>query len=196
MPTDYYFNKKHLTESQNLIRQKFNSTKKILLYAPTYREIDTNIPLDFTKFYEKFSEEWLIFVKAHPHDQKFYQLLQKEKRVISDFKGISLQQLLPFVNCLVTDYSSIPFEYSLANPKGQIIFFCYDFETYQELVGIEDDFLQWAPGEVVQTQKQLFQAIERGKIRSFDQFNLLWNSYVNGSSNEQLIEWVEKQYEK
>jgi CDP-glycerol glycerophosphotransferase (TagB/SpsB family) len=194
LPTDYYFKTECIKDSKKNVREHFQTSKKIALYAPTYREKKSNIPLDFSKLSHLLGSEWLLFVKAHPHDELLKQRLSHEANIITDFKGMSLQEILPSVDCLITDYSSIPFEYSLANPIGKIIFFCYDLSEYQKEVGIENDFMDWAPGKIVRTESELIKEIQNETYQNLDSFNQLWNEYVTGNATNQLIEWVEKKY--
>ncbi|EOT29626.1 CDP-glycerol glycerophosphotransferase family protein [Enterococcus saccharolyticus] len=195
LPTDYYFDDTWLATSKKKFDTQFLTKKKIALYVPTYREKYAKIPLDFSKISNTLGSEWLLFVKAHPHDKQLENELRKEKTIITDFKGMSLQELLPSVDCLITDYSSVPFEYSLANPNGKIIFFCYDLLEYQNSVGLEKDFTTWAPGRIVKNEKELLQEIQHSNYRKLDTFNQLWNEYVNGKAANQLVEWVNNKYE-
>ncbi|MCD5003738.1 CDP-glycerol glycerophosphotransferase family protein, partial [Enterococcus saccharolyticus] len=195
IPTDNYFDKSWIEEVKLKFKQKISNSKKILLYVPTYREGKSNLQIDLSRISKELGDEWIFLVKAHPHDKTFQDKIRNEKRIVSDFQKMSIQELLPSVDCLITDYSSIPFEYTLANPMGKIIFFCHDFEYYQETVGIEPDFFEWAPGPILTEEKQLIQEIKLMSSSNFEQFNQLWNEYATGNSCQQLIEWVEDQYE-
>ncbi|WP_269318372.1 CDP-glycerol glycerophosphotransferase family protein [Tetragenococcus muriaticus] len=43
------------------------------MYVPTYREHQSEVPLDFFSLKSQLSNEWVIMVKPHPHDQELYQ---------------------------------------------------------------------------------------------------------------------------
>lgn len=103
----------------------FQRRKKIALYVPTYRENKVTIPLNFSRLANQLGDEWQVLVKAHPHDSNLYQQVKDESNIVSNFNGLDLAQILPSVDCLITDYSSIPFEYSLANPEGKMVFFLF-----------------------------------------------------------------------
>lgn len=190
--TDLYFDNDWLNKSKKKFEMNFFSNKKILLYVPTYRENNNKNPINFSRLSNELGEGWRILAKAHPHDYLLQDKLKKEESIISDFKGMSLNELYPFVDCLVTDYSSTIFEYSLANPSGKIVFFCYDIEEYRQSVGIEPDFEEWAPGNIVTTENELINAIKEPQPKNFDTFNKLWNEYVQGNSIKQLMEWIDK----
>jgi len=194
-PTDSFFDNLWLKKVKDQFNQAFNNKKKVLLYVPTYRETSTDVPLDFAELQQNIGKDWQIFVKAHPHDKLFHECLKQETGIITDFKGMSLQEILPSVDCLITDYSSVPFEYSLANREGKMIFYCYDLHKYQTEVGIELNFERWLPGKVVQTEKELLHEIANLNPQNFEAFNLLWNNYATGKAKQQLIDWIRSKYE-
>jgi CDP-glycerol glycerophosphotransferase (TagB/SpsB family) len=195
LPTDFFFNSGAINEAKKIFEEKFGYNKKVLLYAPTYRENKTTYPLDFDNLSTKLNDEWLIFVKAHPHDEELISNISNKKNIVTDFKGLNLQQILVSTDCLVTDYSSIPFEYSLANQSGRLLFFCYDLEEYQQNVGLENDFMNQFSEQIFLTEKELITEINNIKTTDFTQFNQIWNEFSNGNSSDQLIEWMKHQYE-
>ncbi|KAF1305057.1 CDP-glycerol glycerophosphotransferase family protein [Candidatus Enterococcus willemsii] len=189
IPSDKYFDQDWIEKVKKEFVQKFGQ-KKTLLYVPTYREKNNENPIDFSSITKQIGHNWQILVKAHPHDSKFQNKIQKNSEIITDFKGMTLQEILPSVDCLITDYSSVPFEYSLANPNGKMIFFCYDLEMYRNTVGIQPGFLEWIPGPLVINTHQLIEAIEDEGFK-FTEFNQLWNQFNEGNATEKLMEWVE-----
>lgn len=194
-PTDFFFNIHAINEAKKMFKEKFGFDRKVVLYAPTYRENKTVCPIDFENLSNKLNDEWLILVKAHPHDKELLNNISNKKNIVTDFKGLNLQQILVSIDCLVTDYSSIPFEFSLANQNGRLIFFCYDLEEYQQNVGLEQDFLAQFSKEIIHTEKELIKEINNLKTTDFSQFNQIWNEFSNGNSSDQLIEWMKQQYE-
>lgn len=187
-PTDVFFDKNWLIDAKKKIERKFGIDKKILLYAPTYREkAELVIPMDALK---DLSEDWIVIIKLHPHNilkrEKF-----DEKKIVIDLNDISLRELLPSVDCLLTDYSSIPFEYSLANPKGRMVFYCYDYDEYHREVGLETEFFRNLPGLLIKEEGEITKAVNSEKELSLIKFNEDWNQYARGHATEQLMEWVE-----
>jgi len=118
--------------------------------------------------------------------------IKSVKGIITDFKGYKIQELFPIIDCLVTDYSSIPFEYSLSNPTGKIRYFWYDYELYDKTVGIQENFA--TQKNIVRTQEDLVVSIEKG-TDDLKPFNKEWNTYVTGNAVAQLVKWVNEQYE-
>ncbi|WP_314109772.1 CDP-glycerol glycerophosphotransferase family protein [Bacillus pseudomycoides] len=94
---------------------------------------------------------------------------------------------------LVTDYSSIPFEFCLLNKP--IIFFAYDLKKYIKKRGIIGDYVSDVPGSVVYTTEEVVQVIADGrfKIDSINNFTLKWNEYSIGDSSKNLVNTLFKE---
>ena len=171
--TDYYFNR---------------NEKNIL------KENDYELPLDFEQIEEQIGDEWVFYIHAHPHDKKLKSLAKKYPSYFIDEMQHDLKNLLIVVDCLITDYSSVPFEFSLANPNGKIIYFCYDLQLYKSSVGLQSGFEEWA-SPMVKDQNELLKEIKNERKTNFNSFNHKWNSFVSGNAVSQLIDWIDKQYE-
>ncbi|GEQ38836.1 CDP-glycerol glycerophosphotransferase [Tetragenococcus halophilus] len=195
LPTDLFFDQEWLQRAKKQFKHNFPTNKKIALYVPTYREHQSEVPLDFFSLKRQLNDGWLVMVKPHPHDKGLYQKVKDIDGIISDFKEMNLAQILPSVDCLITDYSSIPFEYSLANPNGKMVFFCYDYEEYKKEVGIEEGFQYWAPGKIVKKQNELVSVVQTPSEEDFETFNQMWNEYAHGSARKQLLKWVKNVYD-
>ena len=141
--------------------------KKVILYAPTWRDNQYSedgrykfiLPIDLDKFIEKFSKEYVLILKPH--------YLVADKIDISKYKenvkicGIDwdIQQLYLISDILITDYSSVMFDYSIL--KKPIIFYMYDLKEYtDEIREFYFDILQEAPGQITLNNTELMEAIE------------------------------------
>src|SRR5699024_5554544 len=91
--------------------------KKIILYAPTYRDDElhvTDLALDLEKMYREFKRGYVLFLRLHPAvNETFENKYPGFVFNVSSYHDIN--HLLVVTDILVTDYSSIPFEYSLLN---------------------------------------------------------------------------------
>ena len=140
--------------------------KKIALYAPTFRgkgidDIHT-AQVNLTCI-EKMAPDWKIAVRLHPlmRDQ-FPDAIHLEKE--------DLLTALAAADVLITDYSSVLFEYSLL--KRPMIFFAPDLENYASERGFYFGYRDFVPGKVVKTEAQLAETLaeedfESEKIRAF-----------------------------
>lgn len=142
--------------------KKSLTNKKVVLYAPTFRS-EKGIPIDdHSKLIEELEEvisketkDCEVFFKIHVNSAK---ALKKNKNISSRliFDEIETNELLSCVDILITDYSSIFFDFLVT--KKPIIFFCYDFEEYASLRGIlfkKEEF----PGAVVKEISELRDSI-------------------------------------
>lgn len=191
LPTDIYFDQNIKISNEKKFAEKFGA-KKTLLYAPTYRENYETPLLDFKKLETELGRQWQILAHPHPHDKILQAKLATYENVVTDFESLSLQALLQNVDCLISDYSSVPFEYALVNPSGKLIYYCPDFDKYNETVGLQKDFSTWLPKVLITNEAALRKLIAAYPYKSLANFNELWNTYNKGNACKQLIEWIEK----
>ena len=130
--TDVYFDLDWLGKCQQKVWGKIPEAKgkHILLWAPTFRgnaSAPTLVGLDAIKKLEKvLGNDWYVLIKAHPHiDQRY---LRETGRLLSNC-AIPAEQLLPIVDLLVTDYSSILFDYIFF--EKPFVLFAPDLNEYQ-----------------------------------------------------------------
>ncbi len=118
---------------QNILdRKKEQSAAKIILYMPTFRDseqlffrsIDKRELQDFL-----LQENIVLCIKPHPKSRcvSEYAYLESANITVLD-KEADPYVFLPHTDVLVTDYSSIYFDYLLLDKP--IIFFNYDLEEY------------------------------------------------------------------
>lgn len=190
--TDFFFDERAMASVSDTLHNKYPilKEKKVILYAPTYRddELDrANLMLDFRKMYEAFNEEYVLFLRLHPAVNM--NVMHEYPDFVYDVSNYrDVNDLLVVTDILVTDYSSIPFEYSLLHRP--MVFFAYDLEDYIRKRGIWETYETLVPGPVVKTTDQVVQAI---KEKDFDmqkvvEFAEEWNEYSTGKSSKKLIE--------
>src|SRR5699024_4590354 len=164
--------------------------KKMLLYAPTYRDgsLDTaELHMDLDKMYDQFKYEFVIFLRLHPAvDGKFNNKYPGFIYNVSNYPWIN--DLLVGSDVLITDYSSIPFEYSLL--QRPMIFYAYDYDEYALKRGIWDDYTERVPGPVVYNTNQFIETIcdENFMLDKVQSFSDDWNAYSKGDAAKQVIE--------
>ncbi len=145
---------------------KLPMDKKIILYAPTWRDNEHyghlsykfSSGMDFEVLRDRLASEYIIIVKAH--------YLVGEQPDISRFgdfirqfdASCDIAELYLASDLLVTDYSSVMFDYSLL--RRPMLFFAYDLEQYKDsLRGFYFDFLAEAPGPIVTATHRLTEEI-------------------------------------
>ncbi len=140
--------------------------KKIILYAPTFRDnkhsevsgYENTVGIDFEKLQEQIGDEYIILFRAHYFVAKNMNFSRLKDFVIdvSDYEDIN--DLYIVSDMLITDYSSVFFDY--ANLKRPIIFYMYDYDDYK--ANARDFYLDQSelPGPIAKTQDELAKAIE------------------------------------
>lgn len=119
-----------------------NEHKKIILYAPTWKGVSfERAEMDLARYdefcdylYEHIdTEKYQILIKPHP---MVYKQLSKRKKRSGRYipQSIDTDELLSVTDVLVSDYSSIFFDFLLTDRP--IIFFIPDLESYREYRGV------------------------------------------------------------
>jgi CDP-glycerol glycerophosphotransferase (TagB/SpsB family) len=134
----------------------------VVAYFPTYRNDRDRAPatvLDFDALDAFLAErDAALLLKFHPAD--------KPEVDLGEFEQIRLlpsdadpYPLLEYVDVLLTDYSSIYFEYLLFDRP--VAFYAYDRPTFEEANGLYFDYESYAPGPVATDFEGLTAALER-----------------------------------
>ncbi|MTW88261.1 CDP-glycerol glycerophosphotransferase family protein [Virgibacillus dakarensis] len=200
--SDFFFNIQEKKNVEQELRQIYPVTnrKKVILYAPTYRDDELNkaeIALDIEKLYEKFHGDYVLFLRLHPAVK--HEFRNQHSDFVYDVSDISdVNHLLVITAILITDYSSIPFEFSLL--ERPMIFFAYDLDKYERTTGFWEDYETLVPGPVVGNTDDLIDVIENGyfDMERIKDFAAQWNQYSRGRSSKTLINAIytdEEQYQ-
>lgn len=147
------------------IRKKFNipTNKKIILYAPTFRDWtrDSNgciiaPPIDINKWKEKLSDKYIIFFRAHYEINNILGI--KDDEFIHNMTDYpNLNELMKVSDILISDYSSIMFDYSIL--KRPIFSYSYDYEEFLEKRGMYIDITKELPNGICKTEDELLEQI-------------------------------------
>lgn len=198
--TDFFFDKKlHARMKRNFLKRypQFKD-KKIILYAPTYRpEPKKNrLPLNIPLLYEHLHDEYVLFIRMHPSVELSEHKWQEFADFVIDFsRKATINELLVVSDLLITDYSSIPFEYTLL--KKPMIFYPYDLEEYQENPGIWDKYENIVPGPLAYNTEDIIWIIKNQVFdrKKYAEFHRTWNEYSDGHSSEKLVDYILKRHD-
>lgn len=116
--------------------------KKIIMYAPTWKGSDFGNPeLGLTAYFDFLdkvkssidTDEYQVFVKPH---QQVYRFIKDDPQISSEFipATIDTNSLLSVVDILVSDYSSIYFDF--LDTKRPVLFYIPDLEMYKNYRGV------------------------------------------------------------
>jgi CDP-glycerol glycerophosphotransferase (TagB/SpsB family) len=133
-----------------------NKDKKIVLYTPTHREDNSELLIHFDSFNEKLKNLNVVFIiKLHPFTLEFYSKIEEKKYTNIFFHNAygDVYPLLKYVDILVSDYSSIVYDFLLLNKP--IIFYIYDIKNYIQNVSLLFNFNEYSPGFKVYSEEEL-----------------------------------------
>lgn len=175
--------------------------KKVLLYAPTWRDdayYDKSSykfvsPLDFKKVKDALSSDYIMIVKYHYMVKECidWSIYDGFYRVFDNSYDIADLYLVS--DMLITDYSSVMFDYSLL--KRPMLFYAYDLEQYKNtLRGFYFDFEKEAPGPIFTTTEEFITQVINYEPNSYkDKYELFdkkYHSYESGNAAEQVIKLI------
>jgi CDP-glycerol glycerophosphotransferase len=139
--------------------------KKVILYAPTWRDdlhvsgvgYTLDLEADFGMLRESLGDDYVILFRAHPFISNAFDFASWDGFVSDVSKTDDINDLYVISDVLVTDYSSVFFDF--ANLRRPVVFFMYDLDHYAG--GIRGFYLglDELPGPVVRTTSELVDAI-------------------------------------
>ena len=197
-----------LYPNNELLQEHSYLNKKVILYAPTWREYG-----DRSSFFP-FEDKDLECLNAFLETQDAYLLMrghrEEMERISENYGEEKLSRILPahqeffpdaqrllaHVDVLVTDYSSIYLDFLLLDKP--MIFIPYDLEQYQSYRGFLFDYDTHTPGDKVGTQAEFIESIDRAlnkpelgaKERAL--MKNLFHTYEDGKSSERILAQINK----
>lgn len=171
--------------------------KRVILFAPTFRgrgiqdgyyEYDR---LDFAALYDAMGDDSVFLFRMHHFIHQAPPIPPEYADRLFDVGDYpDTNDLLHSVDVLITDYSSIIYEYSLLDRP--MVFFAYDQEIYSATRGFHRDYNLTAPGKIAGTSEELVAALTTGdfeteKIELFRRENF---DHVDTHSADRVIDWL------
>lgn len=172
--------------------------KKVILYAPTWRDDEASgigkyhfsTALNVGKMYEAFGKDMVMIIKYHYLVED-----NTDWSVYGDFvyvfdQSIDISQLYLVSDILITDYSSVMFDYSLLGRP--MYFYCYDIEKYKNILrGFYFDFENMSPGPISKTTEELIEDIESERHMKYEEkyneFRQMYNPWDCADSSAMVL---------
>lgn len=156
-------------ETMAEIRRKLKlpEKKKVILYAPTWRD-NQHVPgvgytykpgVDFGRLQKKLGGEYVVLFRAHYLISSRFDFHKYKGFVynVSDYDDVN--DLYLAADLLVTDYSSVFFDY--ANLRRPILFYMYDYEEYRDQMRDFYFGIEKLPGPVIKKRKDISEDIRQ-----------------------------------
>ncbi|GAA2623794.1 bifunctional glycosyltransferase family 2 protein/CDP-glycerol:glycerophosphate glycerophosphotransferase [Actinomadura fulvescens] len=170
--------------------------KKAVLYTPTHRDYrrDFSPTFDIRRFAQELGDEYVLLLRAHYFYKPEAELWDRE-RVIDVSAHPSVEDLCIASDALLTDYSSIMFDYAVL-PDRPIVIFAADWETYRLTRGVNFDLTEFPPGLVARTEEDLLKGFRSGTpwgeaaARSRAAFRERFCPWEDGRASERAVRRV------
>lgn len=189
--TDFFFDLDAMDSAKQAVLSEFPAIvgKKVILYAPTFRRDQLNgqaIALDIDKMTTTLGSEYVVLIRMHPavrisNDESY------PEGVINVSSYPDIHHLLVVTDYLISDYSSLPYEFALLNRPQ--IFYSYDLEEYEKESGFWHFYEEVVPGPVVRSTDEIINLIRKNDfdLTLIEDFSDSWNRYSTGHSSRKLV---------
>ncbi|WP_020006118.1 CDP-glycerol glycerophosphotransferase family protein [Salinicoccus albus] len=192
--TDFFYSQGRMDRAAEKMQAQMPQLRgrKVMLYAPTFRDKGSveleDIKRDVQKLEQAFSDEYHLLLRVHPSVR--FEGYENNSFATNVSYGQDIFELLAITDLLITDYSSIPFEFAILGRP--MVFFAYDLKAYEASPGIWFDYETFVPGPVVYTAEEMIDTIRKEdfkeeKILLFDE---TWNKYADGWATEKLVKYL------
>lgn len=188
--TDYYYDKSWNQKCKEQFEEMHPEAKgkKVAVWAPTFRG-NAAMPylegLDEIRLAaEQLKEEWYFVIKAHPHVDAHGKVSNSE---------IPTEELFPVTDLLITDYSSVLFDYLLYEKAA--VLFAPDLEKYRENRGFYLDY-ETVPFPQTQSLEELISAVEtsdewqKTHEKEIDRFREVYVGACDGKSTQRILKQI------
>lgn len=150
-----------------LLRRSLGETgaSKVLLYAPTWRDgaRDPGVPTDsewraIADYLE--ASDSLLVLRPHPHSVGDYDAgpgASTRIRMLDAASQNDITPVLPAVDLLITDYSSIAYDFALTG--GPIAFLTPDLDDYTASRGLYEPYPRFSGGTEVRSWPELLKLL-------------------------------------
>ena len=198
---------KNNQEYINDIKTRLNlpKNKKIILYAPTWRDNEYHedgvykfsTKMDFKYMEEELSDDYILIVKYHYLVKDQIDWSKYSDFIVECDEKWDIQELYLISDILITDYSSVMFDYAIL--KKPMLFYTYDLEFYKNnLRDFYFDMVSTVPGPIIENSKNLTDYIKNFNINEYNkeysekynEFNKKFNEFDDGKASNNIIKII------
>lgn len=167
---------------------------KLVLYVPTWRSSGRfDLQLNLRRLIEEMGEGYTFALRRHHLALPGFVNAQDMGSALDFTYEKSIDDLLLAADVVITDYSSIMFDYALLDRP--MLFFVYDLEEYRdELRGFNIDLESEAPGPLLKTTEEVAAALKdlevKGAGESLGTFKERFLTYETGHAAQDVFRQV------
>lgn len=192
--SDFFFEYGYVERCKKQFYEQYPNAKgkKVILWAPSFRGNGSNATIDgveeVLKVRNQLNDDYFFIIKLHPHLQRKYQV---------DNCSIKTEELYPVVDILITDYSSVFYDYLLVGKN--VIFYVPDYEEYIKDRGMYVDYKEEFEFPMVCNISDLPRVVNEYKEVNDQKINMYREKFIvknNGLASGVIINYLEERYEK
>lgn len=139
--------------------------KKIILYAPTWRDSTDNgatysikPPINILKWEKELGDDYVVLFRAHGYTNKLLGIRFND--TIRDYSAYpAINDLFSISDILISDYSASMADFSIL--ERPILCFAYDYEQYREERGLYLDYEKEMPSGILRTEDDVLNYIKQ-----------------------------------
>ncbi len=197
--TDIFFDEEYKKKVIPQVEEAFPQVKdaeEVIMYAPTFRGVNArtaSFPMDMIDF-DGIGEylrkhHSVMLIKMHPFVREPLPIPEEYKDIIIDASSFrEINDILFVTDLLITDYSSVIYEFSLFHKP--MLFYAFDRMKYEADRGFYEPYSEMVPGKIVRTSEELLRALEKRdfEFEKVDPFVKKNFRYTDGKSTDRIID--------
>lgn len=194
-------------EKARQIKERLNlpKDKKVILYAPTWRDDEYYdkgqykfaLHMDIERYQKELGNEYILLLRTHYFIADQLDLSGYSGFAFNVSKYDDITELYLISDVCITDYSSVFFDF--ANLRRPILFYTYDLEKYRDILrGFYLDIEKEVPGPLLFTDDEVIHAlsnlsqVEEDYKQVYEEFYQRFCSLDDGNASKRIVERVFK----
>ena len=166
--------------------------KKMILYAPTWRtKKGFDLKLDIEKMKQSLSDDYVLVLRPHYLEARYLDQSVFDDFTIDGGGYRDVNEMLIATDVLITDYSSILFDYAIL--RRPMILFMWDYDSYVKSGrGTYFDIEQEYPQLVARTNEQILQKFDDldKVMQGIEEFSARFNEFETGQASKMVVDRV------
>ncbi len=197
-----YF-ERYATEAERHTHRRITQAERAYIYLPTFRDDGIGVlaaaGFDLPRLNQLLQRTNAVFViKLHMNEPKPFGDDPALDRIIFLSSTTDVYPLLPATTALITDYSSIYYDYIMMSDK-RVILFPFDLNGYVEKCrGLHFPYAEAMKGEVVNSFEEMLRALAEPRRSSGLEMayrSLYWGDYSGQASEKVASHLVGREHE-
>lgn len=168
----------------------------VYIYMPTWRDSQKDVfaqQMDLRKLSEVLKKQnALLLLKPHPNT--IVDNIYQADNIVLIERTVDVYGVLPFTDVLITDYSSVLYDYILM-PEKQVILYLYDYEEYVKERDFYYPFDENVVGKQVKSVEDLIEVIDKKDYRMTEGerkriLERFWGNTIRIDSSKEILSKV------